>query len=40
MLVAARAAQGLSAAMLSPATLSILTTTFAEGADRARAMGV
>ena len=39
-LIGARAAQGLSAALLSPATLSILTTTFAEGPQRTRAMGV
>src|SRR5215210_1842472 len=30
-LIAARAAQGLGAAMITPAALSILTTTFAEG---------
>src|SRR3954451_10606196 len=39
-LVAARAVQGLGAAILSPAALSILTTTFAEGADRNKALGV
>jgi EmrB/QacA subfamily drug resistance transporter len=39
-LVTARAAQGLGAALVSPAALSILTTTFAEGADRNRALGV
>ena len=39
-LVAARAAQGLGAALVSPAALSILTTTFAEGAERNRALGV
>ena len=39
-LIAARALQGLGAAILSPAALSILTTTFAEGAERNRAMGV
>ena len=39
-LVAARAVQGLGAAILSPAALSIITTTFAEGAERNRAMGV
>src|SRR3954466_14386153 len=33
-LVAARAVQGLGAALLSPAALSILTTTFTEGAER------
>ena len=36
---AARAAQGLGAAMLSPAALSIITTTF-HGPDRAKALGV
>ena len=39
-LIAARAVQGLGAAILSPAALSILTTTFAEGADRNKALGV
>lgn len=39
MLVAARAAQGVGAAMLSPAALSIVTTTF-RGSDRNRALGV
>jgi MFS family permease len=39
-LLAARAVQGLGAAMVSPAALSILTTTFAEGAERNRALGV
>ena len=39
-LVAARAVQGLGAAILSPAALSIVTTTFAEGAERNRALGV
>ncbi len=39
-LIAARALQGLGAALLSPAALSILTTTFAEGAERNRALGV
>jgi EmrB/QacA subfamily drug resistance transporter len=39
MLGAARAAQGLSAALLSPVTLTILTTSFPEGPQRARAMG-
>src|SRR4051794_26226125 len=36
---AARAAQGLGAALLSPAALSIITTTF-QGPDRAKALGV
>jgi len=39
-LIVARAVQGLSAALLSPATLSLLTTTFPEGPERTRAMGV
>ncbi|MDL5160250.1 DHA2 family efflux MFS transporter permease subunit [Actinomycetospora termitidis] len=39
LVLAARAAQGLGGAVLSPATLTILTTTFAEGAARARALG-
>jgi EmrB/QacA subfamily drug resistance transporter len=38
-LIGARAVQGLSAALLSPATLSLLTTTFPEGQQRTRAMG-
>jgi EmrB/QacA subfamily drug resistance transporter len=38
MLIAARAVQGLGAAVLAPATLTILTTTFAEPARRTRAM--
>src|SRR5581483_9130110 len=39
-LVAARAVQGLGAAIISPAALSIVTTTFAEGAERNKALGV
>jgi EmrB/QacA subfamily drug resistance transporter len=39
-LLAARAVQGLGAAIVSPAALSILATTFAEGAERNRALGV
>jgi EmrB/QacA subfamily drug resistance transporter len=39
-LVGARLAQGLGAAMTLPAALSILTTTFKEGADRHTALGV
>ncbi len=38
-LVGARLAQGLGAAMMSPAALSILTTTFNHGTDRLRALG-
>jgi len=39
-LIAARAAQGLGAAIISPAALSIVTTTFSDGAERNRALGV
>jgi EmrB/QacA subfamily drug resistance transporter len=39
-LIGARALQGLGAAILAPATLTILTATFAEGPARARALGV
>src|SRR5919202_5067832 len=39
MLVAARLVQGIAAAMMVPAALSILTTTFSEGTDRHRALG-
>jgi EmrB/QacA subfamily drug resistance transporter len=39
-LIAARAVQGLGAAILSPAALSIVTTTFTEGRERNRALGV
>jgi len=39
-LIVARAVQGLGAAIVSPAALSIITTTFAEGAERNRALGV
>jgi EmrB/QacA subfamily drug resistance transporter len=39
-LVAARLAQGLGAAMMLPAALSILTTTFSDPADRHKALGV
>ena len=40
MLIASRALQGLGAALISPAALSIISTTFAEGKERARALGV
>jgi EmrB/QacA subfamily drug resistance transporter len=40
MLVGARLAQGLGAAMMLPAALSLLTTLFKEGSDRATALGV
>jgi len=39
-LIVARAVQGLGAALLSPAALSLVTTIFAEGAERNKAMGV
>ena len=40
LLIIFRGLQGLGAAMISPAALSIITITFTEGADRARAMSV
>jgi EmrB/QacA subfamily drug resistance transporter len=39
-LIAFRSLQGLGAAMLSPAALSILTTTFSEGRERNLALGI
>jgi len=39
-LIAARAVQGLGAALLSPAALSLVTVIFAEGAERNKALGV
>ena len=39
-LIAARAVQGLGAALLSPAALSLLIATFAEGSERNKALGV
>ena len=39
-LIAARAVQGLGAALLSPAALSLVTVMFTEGAERNKAMGV
>ena len=39
-LIAARAVQGIGAAIISPATLSIITTTFEEGAERNKALGI
>jgi EmrB/QacA subfamily drug resistance transporter len=39
-LIGARALQGLGAAVISPAALSILSTTFAEGRERNIALGV
>jgi EmrB/QacA subfamily drug resistance transporter len=38
-LIAARAAQGLGAAIVSPAALSIITSLFADGAERNKALG-
>jgi EmrB/QacA subfamily drug resistance transporter len=40
LLLGARALQGLGGAIISPASLAIITTSFAEGADRNRALGV
>lgn len=40
MLIGGRAAQGLCAALLAPAALSLLTTTFTETRERGRAFGV
>ena len=39
-LIAARAIQGVGAAIISPAALSILMTTFDEGAERNKALGM
>src|SRR6201987_2720739 len=39
-LIGFRALQGLGAALISPAALSIISTTFAEGKERAKALGV
>src|SRR5258708_1756 len=39
-LIAAGAAQGLGAAIISPAALSIVTTTFSDGSERNKALGV
>jgi EmrB/QacA subfamily drug resistance transporter len=40
MLIISRAVQGLGGAIISPAALSIVTTSFEEGADRNKALGV
>ena len=40
MLIGARALQGLGAAIISPAALSIVMTTFEEGAERNKALGI
>jgi EmrB/QacA subfamily drug resistance transporter len=39
-LISARAFQGLGAAIASPAALSIITTTFSEGQERNKALGI
>lgn len=39
LLIGARSVQGLAGAVVSPATLAIVTTSFAEGAERNRALG-
>lgn len=39
-LIIARAVQGLGGAVVAPVTLSILTTSFSEGAERNRALGL
>jgi EmrB/QacA subfamily drug resistance transporter len=40
LLIVFRGLQGLGAALIAPAALSIITTTFTEGAERTKAMGV
>src|SRR5216684_1041724 len=40
MLIAARIGQGFAGALVSPAALSLLTTTFKEGRERNRALGM
>ena len=40
MLIGARAVQGLGGAVIAPASLTILTTAFAEGPARNRALGI
>ena len=40
MLIAARAVQGFGAAIISPSALSIVSTTFEEGAERNKALGI
>jgi EmrB/QacA subfamily drug resistance transporter len=40
MLIGARAAQGLGAALMSPAALAVITTTFSEGAERTKALSI
>src|SRR6266511_1857020 len=38
--IGGRAVQGIGAAIISPAALSIVTTTFSEGSDRNKALGI
>ena len=40
MLISARALQGLGGALMSPAALAVITTTFAEGGDRNKALAI
>ena len=40
MLIGARALQGLGGALMSPAALAVITTTFAEGSDRNKALAI
>jgi EmrB/QacA subfamily drug resistance transporter len=40
MLIGARAAQGLGGALMSPAALAVITTTFAEGGERTKALSI
>src|SRR5437879_11841210 len=40
MLIVARVTQGFAGALVSPAALSLLTTTFTEGRERNRALGM
>src|ERR1700685_3451628 len=40
LLIGARALQGIGGAVISPASLAIIATTFAEGRERSRALGV
>src|SRR4029453_10637305 len=39
-LIGARAFQGMGAAIMTPSALSIITTTFEEGAERNKALGI
>jgi EmrB/QacA subfamily drug resistance transporter len=40
MLIAARAVEGVGAAIIAPATLAIVSTTFPDGSERNKAMGI